>query len=54
MHSVGEIVVLGEMVNFIVLLGALAYRVARFFSVTTYQSGENVPNDHKIYPMALK
>jgi hypothetical protein len=28
--------------------------VARFFSDTIYQNGENIPNDHKIYHSAKK
>jgi hypothetical protein len=29
--------------------------VARFFSVQhTYQNGENIPNDHKMYQMAVE
>jgi hypothetical protein len=31
-----------------------ASRVARFFLGTKYQSGENMPNYHKIYQMAPK
>jgi hypothetical protein len=29
-------------------------RVARFFLVQTYQNGKNIPNDHKLYQMAIK
>jgi hypothetical protein len=31
----------------------LASRVARFFSVQTYQSWKNIPNDHKLYQTAI-
>jgi hypothetical protein len=29
------------------------YRVARFFLVQHTKTGENIPNDHKIYQMAI-
>jgi hypothetical protein len=29
-------------------------RVARFVLVQTYQNGKNIPNDHKVYQVALK
>jgi hypothetical protein len=29
-------------------------RVARFFSVQTYQNGKNIPSDHKLYQIAIK
>jgi hypothetical protein len=29
-------------------------RVARFFLVQLTKTGENIPNDHKIYQMAVK
>jgi hypothetical protein len=32
----------------------LVYRVARFFRGTTYQNGENILNNHKIYQTAIK
>jgi hypothetical protein len=33
----------------------LSVRVARFFLVqNTYKTGENIPNGHKIFPMAVK
>jgi hypothetical protein len=35
-------------------LFASRIRVARFFSVHYTKSGKNIPNDHKIYQMAIK
>jgi hypothetical protein len=32
----------------------LATRVARFFVVQHTKTGKNLPNDHKIYKMAIK
>jgi hypothetical protein len=33
---------------------AVAYRVASFFLVQHTKSGENIPNNHKIYQMTTK
>jgi hypothetical protein len=33
---------------------SLCYRVARFFLVQNTKTGENIPNYHKLYQMAIK